>query len=59
MYGYEPNRETFIIDEEIRVLAGDIFEVEIFYEGEEDIYFFYNSEEFDTGLEVSFSMLDE
>ncbi|MDG1545040.1 MAG: clostripain-related cysteine peptidase [Candidatus Poseidoniia archaeon] len=59
MYGYEPNRETFIIDEEIRVLAGDIFEVEIFYEGEEDIYFFYNSEEFDTGLEVSFSMPDE
>ena len=52
----EVNRETFIIDEMISLLVGDIFEIEIFYDGTEDFYFYFNSEEYDTGLDVTFSI---
>ena len=54
--GNKVERETFIIEDEITLLVGDTFGVEIFYEGTEDIYFYFNSEEFDTGLDVTFSI---
>ena len=54
--GNKVERETFIIDDSVGLLVGDTFEVEIFYEGTEDFYFFFNSEEFDTGLDVTFSI---
>ena len=37
---------------------GDNFGVEIWYEGWEDIYFYFNSEELDAGLDVSFSIAE-
>ena len=54
--GTELTRETFLIEENVTLQAGDTFEVEIWYEGWEDIYFYFNSIEFDTGVEVYFSM---
>ena len=54
--GNKVERETFIIEDEVTLLVGDTFGVEIFYEGTEDIYFYFNSEEFDTGLDVTFSI---
>ena len=57
--GTELTRETFLIEEIITLQVGDTFEVEIWYEGWEDINFYFNSEEFDTGVEVYFSMPEE
>ena len=54
--GTELTKETFLIEEIINLQVGDTFEVEIWYEGSEDINFYFNSVEFDTGLEVYFSM---
>ena len=54
--GAELTRETFLIEEITTLQVGDTFEVEIWYEGSEDINFYFNSEEFDTGVEVYFSM---
>ena len=54
--GTELTKETFLIEEIITLQEGDIFEVEIWYEGWEDINFYFNSLEFDTGVEVYFSM---
>ena len=56
--GTELTRETFSIGEIVTLQEGDTFEVEIWYEGWEDINFYFNSLEFDTGLEVYFSMLE-
>ena len=54
--GTELTKETFLIEEIITLQEGDIFEVEIWYEGWEDINFYFNSLEFDTGIEVYFTM---
>jgi|GEM_PF-1768312 len=54
--GTELTRETFAIEEIITLQEGDTFEVEIWYEGWEDINFYFNSLQFDTGVEVYFSM---
>ena len=54
--GTELSSETFLIEENVTLQAGDTFEVEIWYEGWEDINFYFNSIEFDTGVEVYFSM---
>ena len=57
--GTELTKETFLIEEIITLQEGDIFEVEIWYEGWEDINFYFNSLEFDTGIEVYFTMPEE
>ena len=54
--GDEISGETFNINERIILQPEDTFSVEIWYEGWEDINFYFNSEEFDTGLEIYFSM---
>ncbi len=54
--GAELTRETFLIEEIINLQVGDTFEVEVWYEGLENINFYFNSVEFDTGVEVYFSM---
>jgi len=54
--GTELTRETFAIEEIITLQEGDTFEVEIWYEGWEDINFYFNSLQFDTGIEIYFSM---
>ena len=57
--GTELTRETFTIGEIVTLQEGDTFEVEIWYEGWEDINFYFNSLEFDTGIEVYFTMPEE
>ena len=54
--GEEISGETFIINETITLQSEDTFSVEIWYEGWEDIKFYFNSEELDTGLDVYVSM---
>ena len=56
--GSEISGETFTIDEIVELQPGDNFGVEIWYEGWEDIYFYFNSEELDAGLDVSFSIAE-
>ena len=43
--GAELTRETFLIEEITTLQVGDTFEVEIWYEGSEDINFYFNSQE--------------
>ena len=54
--GSDFSGETFIIGEEVTLEVGDVFKVEIWYTGWEDINFYFNSEEIDTGLDVAFSL---
>ena len=56
--GSELSGETFTIDGIVTLQPGDTFEVEIWYEGYQDINFYFNSEELDTGLDVSFSIAE-
>ncbi len=48
--------ETFTINEIIILQPEDTFSVEVWYEGWEDIYFYFNSEELNAGLDVAFSI---
>ena len=56
--GNEINGEIHIINETtiLQLQPDDIFSVEIWYKGFEDINFYFNSLEFDTGVEVYFTM---
>ena len=54
--GDEISGETFTINETIILQPEDTFSVEVWYEGWEDIYFYFNSEELDAGLDVAFSI---
>ena len=56
--GNEISGEIHTINETtiLQLQPEDIFSVEIWYKGFEDINFYFNSLEFDTGVEVYFSM---
>ncbi len=56
--GTELTRVTHDLATSVNLVAGDTFEVEVWYEGWEDINFYFNSEEFDTGLEMYFSIAE-
>ena len=56
--GSEISGETFTIDETVALQPGDTFGVEIWYYGWSDIYFYFNSEELDAGLDVAFSIAE-
>ena len=50
--GTELTKETFLIEENVTLQAGDTFEVEIWYEGWEDIKIYYDNSTYDTGLNI-------